>query len=135
MEFTVPQFIEYEAKVIGPFTFKQFIIVGVAGVICFVFYLKLPFWAFFILSIIIGGGALALVFLKFGGRSPLIILKNFFFYTLSPKVYVWKRKVIAPRVIKKEEKKEIIKKEVTPTKIVKKSRLKNLATKVETKKG
>ena len=130
MEFTVPQFIEYEAKVIGPFTFKQFIVVGGAGIVCFVLYLKAPFFIFLPLAVIIGGGALALTFLKPGGRTPLVVLKNFMFYSISPKMYLWKRKIITPKIVKKEEKKEI---EEEPTlRIVKKSKLKELATKVET---
>ncbi len=131
MEFTVPQFIEYEAKVIGPFTFKQFIVVGGAGIVCFILYLKVHFLIFLPLAVIIGGGALALTFLKLGGRTPLVVLKNFMFYSVSPKMYLWKRKIIAPKLIKKEEKKEI---EEEPTlRVVKKSKLRELATKVETR--
>ena len=130
MEFTVPQFIEYEAKVIGPFTFKQFIVVGGAGIVCFVLYLKVHFLIFLPLAVIIGGGALALTFLKLGGRTPLVVLKNFMFYSVSPKMYLWKRKIITPKIVKKEEKKEI--EEEPALKVVKKSKLKELATKVET---
>jgi len=133
MEFTVPQFIEYEAKVIGPFTFKQFIIVGAAGITCFVLYLKTPLYIFLPLAIIIGGGALSLVFLKIGGRSPIVMLKNSLFFSISPKIYLWKRKIIAPKLIRKEE---IVKEvEEEPTlKIAKKSKLNELATKLETRK-
>lgn len=132
MEFTVPQFIEYEAKVIGPFTFKQFIVVGGAGIVCFILYLKVHFLIFLPLAVIIGGGALALTFLKLGGRTPLVVLKNFMFYSISPKIYLWKRKIITPKIVKKEEKKVI--EEEPALKIVKKSKLKELATKVETEK-
>lgn len=132
MEFTVPQFIEHEAKVIGPFTFKQFIVVGAAGIVCFIFYLKTPFYVFLPVSVIIGGGALAITFLKLEGRSPLIVLKNFMFYSISPKIYLWKRKIIASQVIKKEVVEEAVKEEPT-LRIVKKSKLKELATKVETR--
>jgi hypothetical protein len=133
MEFTVPQFIEYEAKIIGPLTFKQFIIVGAAGIVCFVLYLKAPLFLFLPLAIVIGGGALGLVFLKFGGRSPLVMLKNFTFYSISPKMYLWKRKIIPPKIVKREvkPKKEI---EEPALKVVRKSRLKELSTKVETSK-
>ncbi len=132
MEFTVPQFIEYEAKVIGPFTFKQFIVVGGAGIVCFILYLKVHFLIFLPLAVIIGGGALALTFLKLGGRTPLDVLKNFMFYSISPKIYLWKRKIITTKIVKKEEKKVI--EEEPALKIVKKSKLKELATKVETEK-
>jgi len=133
MEFTVPQFIEYEAKVIGPFTFKQFIVVGGAGITCFILYLKTPLYIFLPLAVIIGGGALAITFLKLGGRTPLVVLKNFMFYSISPKIYLWKRKIISPQIIRKEVKKKEIEEEPT-LKIVKKSKLRELATKIETRK-
>ena len=132
MRFTVPQFIEYEAKVIGPFTFKQFIIVATAGIICFIFFLKTPPYIFLPIWIIVGGGALALTFVKISGRSPLVMLQNFLMFSISSKIYLWKRKVIPPKILKKEVIKK--KEEGEPTlKVVKKSKLKELATKVETK--
>lgn len=134
MEFTVPQFIEYEAKVIGPFTFKQFIIVGVAGIACFVIYLKSPSLLISIpLIAIIGGAALGVVFFKFQGRSPVVMLKNFTFFSFSPKVYLWKRKLISPKFIKKTEVKKAVEEEPA-LKIIKKSRLRDLAIKLETRK-
>jgi len=36
MRYTVPQFIEHEAKIIGPLTFKQFTYLAMAGAGCFV---------------------------------------------------------------------------------------------------
>ena len=102
MRFTVPQFIEYEAKVMGPFTFKQFIIVATAGIICFIFFLKTPLYIFLPVWIIVGGGALALTFLKISGRSPLVMLQNFLMFSISSKIYLWKRKRIPPKILKKE---------------------------------
>ena len=131
MEFTVPQFIEYEAKVIGPFTFKQFIIVAAAGIICTIAFLKLPIWVYLPVWVIVGGGALALTFVKIGGLPPLTVLKNFFFYNLSPQIFVWHRKIIIPKIIKKEEIKEELKEETLLK--VKKSRLGDLSTKITTK--
>jgi len=133
MEFIVPQFIEYEAKVIGPFTFKQFIIAGAAGIACFIIFIKSPSLLISIpLILIIGGGALSLVFLKIGGRSPLVMLKNFFFFSTSPRIYLWKRKIIAPKVVKKVEKIVEEPEEEPFLRIVKKSRLRDLSTKLET---
>lgn len=134
MEFTVPQFIEYEAKIIGPFTFKQFIIVGVAGITCFVIYLKSPSLLISIpLIAIIGGAALGVVFFKFQGRSPMVLLKNFTFFSISPKVYLWKRKIIFPKIVKKTEVRKPVEEEPA-LKIIKKSRLRDLAIKLETRK-
>ena len=78
-------------------------------------------------------GGFALAFVKSGGRSLPIVLKNFVFFSLTPKIYLWKKKGgLPPRIIKTEEMpKEIV---ATPVpKIIGKSRLKNLSTEIDTK--
>jgi len=134
MQFTVPQFINYEAKVIGPFTFKHFIIIAVAGIICFAALLKTPAYVYIPVWAVVGGGASVLVFVKFSGRSPLTLGKNFFFYTISPKMYLWKRKIIPTRIVKEKPKKKKEVEEKTVLRVVKKSKLKELSTKIETSK-
>lgn len=128
MRFIVPQFINYEAKVIGPLTFKQFIIIAVAGIICFAAFLKTPAYVYIPVLFIVGGGAAGIALVKFKAQSPLTILKNFLFYNASPKVYVWKRKVIPAKAIKKRAEK---KKKDAPLRIIRKSKLKDLSTKTE----
>ncbi len=133
-QFTVPKFIEHEAKIVGPFTFKQFVYIGIAGAICFVFYFTLPFFIFILASIVVMLGGFALAFLKSGGRSLPILFKNFLGFSMSPKIYLWKKKGGLPPKI--AEKSSTVSKEAeeTPTpKVVGKSRLKNLSTEIETK--
>jgi len=136
MEFTVPQFIEREPKIVGPLTFKQFLYIGIAGGICFFlrFFIgkkNLPLFIF--LSILIMGGAVALAFLKIKGYPLLTYIKNFFIFTTTSKFFVWKRKILPPRVkkVEKIEKKEI--EEELPLKIRERSQLQKLMTRVETK--
>jgi len=133
MRFTVPKFIEHEAKIVGPLTFKQFIFIGVAGAVGFILYFTVPFSIFLIASLILGGGAMALAFLKIGGRSLPTILGNFLKFSISPKMFIW-RKIEAPiKVFKKEKiKKETVEEEL-PLKIAEKSQLKKLRTQIETK--
>jgi hypothetical protein len=102
-QFTVPQFVEHEPKIVGPFTFKQFIFIGVAAAICFVFYFATPFYIFIVASIFLMAGAFSLAFLKSGGRSLPVVLKNFFFFSLSSKIYLWKKKGenLPPKLIEK----------------------------------
>lgn len=134
MRFTVPQFIEYEPKVVGPLTFKQFVYVGLAGAACFVLYFSVPFTTFLIASILIMGGAFFLAFIKIGGRSLPIILANFLKYSLTPKMYIWRKKAKAIKAVRQARKKrEAEKKEELPLKIAEKSQLKKLRTKIETK--
>ena len=133
MRFTLPQFIEHEAKIVGPLTFRQFIFIGMAAAICFILYYMVPFSVFLVACLILGGGAIALAFLKIGGRSLSTILGNFLKFSVSPKIFIW-RKVEAPmKVFKKERvKKEEVEEEL-PLKIAEKSQLKKLRTQIEIK--
>ncbi len=136
MQFTVPQFIEHEAKIIGPLTFKQFTYVGFAGAICFVLYFLAPFSVFLLGVLVLGGGSLALAFIKVGGRSLPTIVGNVFRYSLGQKAYIWKKKEM-PTIIYKTEAKPMIKKVEEKEKFTLKeegqSQLKRLQTQVETK--
>lgn len=133
MRFTVPQFIEREAKIVGPFTFKQFIFIGIAGAICFMLYFSVPFPLFLLSSIVIGGGAMALALLKIGGRSLPSVLMNFIKFRLSPKMYLWHKKPGTITILEQKKPKKEEEKEEIPLKVVKKSRLKDAQTKIETK--
>ncbi|MEK9135132.1 MAG: PrgI family protein [Patescibacteria group bacterium] len=94
MRFTIPQFIEHEAKIVGPMTFKQFIFVGMAGAAIFLLYFsiaKANFLLFLFLSIIILSLAIALAFVKIGGRTLPVILVNIFRFLIGPKKYIWRK--------------------------------------------
>lgn len=131
MRFTVPKFIEHEAKIVGPLTFKQFIYIGMAGGICFILYFTVPLSIFIIACLILGSGAIALAFLKIGGRTLPIILGNFLKFRISPRMYIWKKTGASIKVFKKEkiEKEE---EEELPLKIAEKSQLKKLRAQIET---
>jgi len=136
MRFTVPQFIEHEAKIVGPLTFRQFVYVGLAGAICFVLYFSVPFSIFLVSCIVFGAGGLAFAFLKIGGRTMPTIVANFLRYSLAPKMYIWHKKEQAvAQVYKKEVKKKTEEEgeDELPLKIAEKSQLKKLHTKIETK--
>jgi hypothetical protein len=137
MQFQVPQFIEKEAKIVGPLTFKQFLYLGAAGVVVFFLYFYLAtksLLAFVLITIFLGIGALAFAFLKIGGQPLFSILLKFLNFSFSSKIYLWKKKAIPPRIIKKEEK---LKKEEPSgepiLKVAEKSQLKKLSTQIETR--
>jgi len=101
MRFQVPQFIDIEDKIFGPFTFLEFaFLVGGAGM-CFVFYKLLPIWIgiFFILPI--AGLTVCLVFVKINSKPFIYYLEAAFNYFISSKLYVWKQ-----RLVKKGDKQE-----------------------------
>ncbi|MFA5742421.1 MAG: PrgI family protein [Candidatus Paceibacterota bacterium] len=135
MQFQVPQFIEHEAKILGPLTFRQTIFMGIAAMVCFMLYFafgKTNFFLFILSSILIVGGTAALAFVKISGQTLSLIVKNFFIFSLAPKLYLWKRKETAVyfekspiKPVGKEEPKN------SPLKIVKGSNIKDLSKKLD----
>ena len=138
MRFTIPQFIEHEAKIIGPLTFKQVIFIGTAGVVCFILYFLVPFSVFLVACVILAGGGIALAFLKIGGRSLPLTLVNLLKFSVMPKIYIWKKREQPGINIykKKTEFRPALSAgngEESPLKIGGKSQLKKLHTEIEIK--
>jgi len=144
MEFIVPQFIEKEAKIFGPFTFTQFIFIGIAGGILIFLYFLLPFPIFLIVTAILLGGAFALAFLKIEGIPLPTVIQNSFTFLFRPKIYLWQKKTTFPKITEKkdkpkklkeeeEEEEEEKKEEKLPLQIAEKSRLKELSNYLETR--
>lgn len=91
MRFRVPQFIDVEDKLFGPFTFKQFVyLAGGIGLI-FVVYKLLPFFIAIILILPIAGLSAALAFYKPNGKPFVFMLQSFIKYITSNKLYIWKQ--------------------------------------------
>ena len=136
MQSQVPQFIERKAKIVGPLTFRQFIIVVLVSVACYIFKVTLPTFFFILASVILVGSVGSLTFLKINGQRLEVIFRNFLVFTASPKIYLWKRKVMPPKfVIKKMPKKEeeIKKDKYILPEIAGRSKLKKLFTQIEIK--
>lgn len=91
MQFQVPQFIEVEDKVFGPFTFKQFLYLAGGVGLSFIFYVYLPIYIaiFFIFGCL--GLAAALTFYKYNGRDFIFLAESFFKYSVTKKLYLWKK--------------------------------------------
>jgi hypothetical protein len=131
MPFVVPKFIERKPKIVGPLTFQQFIYIGAAGGICFILYFTTPLYIFLTSCFVLIGGASVLAFGKINGRPIPLMLKNFFAFLPSSKIYLWKKKGISPKLVKIEKvKKEKVEKKPVLN-IAEKSRLKNLSAKIE----
>lgn len=91
MQFQVPQFIEVEDKIFGPFTVRQFIyITGSVGII-FVLNSFLPF----ILAVLIGGPiialGIALAFYKVNNQPFINMVEASFKYIIGKRLYIWKK--------------------------------------------
>lgn len=139
MRFQVPQFIEQEAKIAGPLTFKQFVMFGLTAGVIMLIYLglaKANFGAFAVVSVLLTTAIAALAFVKIGGRELPQVLESFFLFFLGAKVYVWRKKALPPRIVWKADLPQPPSKEPASSslKMVEKSRLKQMATIIETKK-
>ena len=91
-QFQVPQFIEHEARLIGPFTVKQTALLASIGAILFVLWVTLQQWLFFVLGIPLTLLALLLGFLKINGRPFLDFFTSFFSFFISPQMFIWQKK-------------------------------------------
>ena len=131
MRFTLPQFSQHEAKILGPLTLKQTAYIGSAAIIGFILYYSVPMHIFLPITIILGLSSLALAFLKINGRSLPAILVNCFIFFLSSKVYLW-RKTGVKKQAQRKTNIEIFKKSssVKPLKPTKTSYLKKIKTKI-----
>lgn len=123
MQFKVPQFIDIEDKIFGPFTFKEFIYLVGGGGLCYLFFQVLPFILAVIVAIPVGGLALALAFYKVNGKPFIFVLENSFKYLLQKKIYIWKKEANKKEIEGEETKKE----EVSFNPKLSKSKLKDIA--------
>lgn len=99
MKFRVPQFIDIEDKVFGPFTLKQFGYIVGAGGFSFLIWTFIPIKFFAILLIApVAGLFLSLAFVKFNNRSFGELLESAFTYYTGARLYTWKQ----PELLKTE---------------------------------
>ncbi|MES2213823.1 MAG: PrgI family protein [Patescibacteria group bacterium] len=101
MRFQVPQFIEVEDKIFGPFTFKQFIYLAGGAGICAVLFTLLPRFIAFFLSVPVAIFALCLAFYKVNEKPFAEVVEAFLAYTFGGKLYIWKKEDKVP--VPKEE--------------------------------
>jgi len=103
MQFKVPQFIDIEDKLFGPFTFHQFAYLAGGAATVFVLYKALPLWIsiFFILPV--AGLTVCLVFVKINSKPFIYYLQASLNYLVSSKLYIWKQRLIKKSDIKEED--------------------------------
>ena len=91
MQFKVPQFLEIEDKIFGPFTFKEFAyLVGGAG-LCYILYKLLGIWLGAIPILAVAGLSAALTFYHPNGKPFFNMVEAGVKYALQDKLYIWKR--------------------------------------------
>jgi len=92
MRFEVPQFIDKEDKIFGPFTWKQSIYLAGGGGICAVSYFTLPFIIFVLIGVPIGGLALLLTFYPINDRPFEYFLEAMIYFYKHNRIYYWRKK-------------------------------------------
>ena len=91
MRYQVPQFIDVEDKIIGPFTIKQFLyLVGGAGM-AFIAYNFLPIYISVVLIGIIIPLSLALAFYRINNKPFIDFLESAFLFYTKQNLYIWKK--------------------------------------------
>jgi hypothetical protein len=137
MQFTVPQFIEHDPKIFGPLTFRQSAFVGAAIAGSFIFYFtvgKQNLGLFLLIAILLLSAAGALAFIKINGKSLPSAMGNVLSFSLGQKIYLWKKKELVPKFIKRSYAPLKIEKEKDKSlTLVGKSRLKDLSNQLEAK--
>ena len=90
-QFQVPQFINIEDKIIGPFTLKQFLyLLGAAAIAVLGWrFLYLPLFLLLVLPLVIFLVIMALG--KVDERPFPIVFTNALNYFLKPRLYIWKK--------------------------------------------
>ncbi len=92
MQFKVPQFLEIEDKIFGPFTFKEFVYLAGGAGLCFVLYKLLGvFWGI-IPILAVAGFALALTFYRPNNKPFINMVEAGVNFLLQDKLYIWKRR-------------------------------------------
>ncbi|MBI2098258.1 MAG: hypothetical protein HYT49_01160 [Candidatus Wildermuthbacteria bacterium] len=137
-QFQTPQFIEREAKIIGPLTFKRAAYVGVPLMINFVLWFAIAadyFILFVLLAILLEGAGIMLAFGTVEGRTFPQLIVNVLFFMAKPKMFVWERGNTKLHFKKEEYVNPRTNGEgLQKAELVRKSRVADLAVKVQTKK-
>ncbi len=109
MQFKVPQFLDVEDKIFGPFTFSQFVyLVGGAG-LCFILFKLLGFLLGAIPILLVGGFSAALTFYRPNNKPLVNMIESGFKYLMQDKLYIWKRRKFKKSAdLAKKEKNEAI---------------------------
>ena len=92
MQFEVPQFIEIEDKIFGPFTWRQFLYLGGGGGMCVVLLLTLPLYITIIPIVLIGTLTGALAFYPVNNRPFSHFLEAMYNHYRRDRLYLWQQK-------------------------------------------
>lgn len=90
-QFTVPQFIEVEDKILGPITIRQFLIILAGGIIDFLGWRYGDMAMFTLVLSLSGGLTLLFAFVKINGQSFHYFVLNIIQTGKKPSLRIWKK--------------------------------------------
>lgn len=89
MQFKVPQFIDIEDKVFGPFTFRQFMYLAGGAGLTYISFKFLPL----LIALVVGPAciafALALTFFRYNDKPFINVVESFIRYYTRSRLYLW----------------------------------------------
>lgn len=90
MQYQVPHFLETEQRILGPFTFANFVImIAVAGVLAILYFLKINFVLWIFLGVFFVGTTLALMFGSYNGRGLAVVFVDFVRHIFGERKHTW----------------------------------------------
>lgn len=110
MQFKVPQFLEIEDKIFGPFTFKEFVYLAGGAGLCFTLYKLLGFMLGLVPILAVAGFSFALAKYRPNNKPFINMIESAFNYSFQSKLYIWQRRQnkVDPKVKNAEIEKNII---------------------------
>lgn len=91
MQFKVPQFLDIEDKIFGPFTFKEFVYLAGGAGLCFVLYKLLGLVLGAVPILAVAGLAIALAKYRPNDKPFINMLEAGFNYVFQSKLYIWQK--------------------------------------------
>jgi len=92
MRFQVPQFIDVEDKIFGPFTFKQFVYLAGGAGASYALWKLLPTFVAIIVILPVLSISLALTFYKVNGKPFIEVMQAYVNYAFKSKLFIWKQR-------------------------------------------
>lgn len=92
MRFQIPQFIETETKLVGPFTLKQFLWIAAGTAVLYLSFMifGLSIW-FFLIAVPVAALSVALAFLKINEVPLVEYIAYGLNYLINPKKYLFRK--------------------------------------------
>lgn len=103
MRYQVPQFVDIEDKIIGPFTLKQFLMYVAAVMVLVPVYLASDLSLFITIALPVFAIAAAFAHVKIANRSLATTVYNFFTFVSGGQMWIWRRTAKPKKLIIKDK--------------------------------